>query len=98
VSQQIARTLEVMGLDHAEARRHLAKSAGLVGRGRAIVAVLDRIALDATLGDRMLAAGHLAGLWGEPIAWDATTGQRRFPALGTMGARRDRGPPGQPTK
>ena len=87
-----------MGLDHAEARRDFAQSAGLVGRGRAVGAVLDRMVLDATVGDRLLAAGHLVELWGEPMVWDPATGQRRFPGSGTSAARRGRGPPGLPTK
>lgn len=98
LSQQVARTLDVMGLDHAGARRAFAKSPSLIGRGQAIAGLIDGMAIDTKLWERLLAAGHLVGLWGEPLLWDPRIGRRRFPRLGTSVATRDRSPPPPPTK
>jgi hypothetical protein len=43
---------------------------GYRSRGRAAVAVLERVAAGPCVLQRVLAAGHLAGLWGAPWRWD----------------------------
>jgi hypothetical protein len=46
--------------------------------------VLEQIRLDASVGGRLLAAGHLAGLWGGPSLWNPQLGRRLFPGPGTV--------------
>ena len=48
---------------------------GLRGRGRGVTSVL--LALDPSRYDRLLAAGHVAGLWGCPWRIDPQTGRRQ---------------------
>jgi hypothetical protein len=83
-AEAIARSLGVTGLDHARARRGVITARGLFGRGVAIVGLLGHLALDATLGSRLLAAGHRAQLWGTPSLWSPHLGRRLFPGPGTV--------------
>ena len=48
----------------------IAEAPGYRSRGRAAVAVLERLAAGRCVLRRVLAAGHLAGLWGAPWRWD----------------------------
>lgn len=55
-------------------------------RGAAVCAVLERLAGESCLVERLAAAGHLAGLWGAPFLWDSTSCRLRrwsFRGLGT---------------
>lgn len=84
VAEAIGRSLGVTGLEHARARRGVTAARGLVERGIAIVGLLGHILLDATVGARLLAAGHRAGLWGTPSLWSPRLGRRLFPGPGTV--------------
>lgn len=83
-AEAIGRSLGVPGLEHARARRGVSRARGLFGRGVAIVALLGGLVLDATIGSRLLAAGHRAGLWGTPSLWSPRLGRRLFPGPGTV--------------
>jgi hypothetical protein len=91
VVEKIVGELGLVGSVHAVLRRQHAASGSLVGRGRAVVAVLEQVRVTEGLLSRVLAAGHLAGLWGEPWLCDVHTGQR-FSPLSSEGRWR-RGPP-----
>ena len=75
-------------------------------RGAAIVAVLEAVAVVATLGDRMGEAGAVSDLWGPPrprlvARWEQTgnswkvlaIGGSRAREQGVVGALLGRGPP-----
>ena len=83
-AEAIGRFLGATGLDHARARRGVITARGLVERGVAIVGLLGRLVLDATIGARLLAAGHRAGLWGTPSLWSPRLRRRLFPGPGTV--------------
>lgn len=51
------------------------RQGGLRGRGRGVIRVL--LALEPRRDDRLLAAGHVAGLWGRPWRIDPQTGRRQ---------------------
>jgi hypothetical protein len=74
--QRMATTLVVPTLTLIEGAAQIAKTPGYLSRGHAIRAVLDCIALEHA-PRRLLAAGYLAGVWGRPLAWEATTGTLR---------------------
>jgi len=83
-AEAVARSLGVPGLEHARARRQVGAAGRLEERGRAIVETLEQIPLDASVGGRLLAAGHLAGVWGAPSLWSPRLGRRLFPGPGTV--------------
>lgn len=91
VVERIVAELGLVGSEHAVLRRQHAASGSLVGRGGAVVAVLEQVSATEGLLSRVLAAGHLAGLWGHPWLSDVHTGQR-FSPLSSEGRWR-RGPP-----
>ncbi len=66
--------LDVGGLLHEEARAEYS-TRSLVRRGEGVLRVL--LGLDAGRDDRLLAAGHAAGLWGRAYRIDPQTGRRR---------------------
>jgi len=55
----------------------IAAAPGYRSRGQAVMAVLDRVAPGPCVLQRVLAAGHLAGLWGAPWRWDQDARQLR---------------------
>ena len=61
-------------LEHAAA---IAAAPGYRSRGRAVRAVLDRVPAGPCPLQRVLAAGHLAGLWGPPLLWEPGIGRLR---------------------
>ena len=86
----IARQLDVPTLDVLEASEDYATATGYRERGRAIRRVLLRLAPRPRLAADLLAAGHIAGLWGRPSRWDPGGPGRRgvlrsvvFPSRGT---------------
>jgi len=86
----IARQLNVPTLDVLDASQDYALAAGYRDRGRAILRVLLRLAARPRLAADLLAAGHIAGLWGRPSRWDPGGPGRRgvlrsvvFPGRGT---------------
>ena len=66
----IARQLEVPTVDVLDASQDYAAAAGYRERGRAIRRVLLCLAPRPRLAADLLAAGHVAGLWGRPSRWD----------------------------
>jgi len=85
-----ARALEVAVQVLADAAAAIAAAPGYRSRGCAVVAVLDAMSGPAATAfdrlRRLLAAGHLAGLWGPPYLWDRAARRLRrwaFPEAGT---------------
>lgn len=72
---EVVELLDLEGLEHGEARMRYRGARGPRQRGEAVVSVL--VALDPKRYDRLLAAGHRAGLWGRPWWIDPATGRRR---------------------
>lgn len=66
---RIADALNVDTLVLLEKVRAIADNPGFGERGRAVVAVLERIPVKGLL-KRLLVAGHYAGRWGPPMWWD----------------------------
>lgn len=63
---------------------------GYRSRGHAVRTVLERVWAGPCVLARLMASGHLVGLWGEPYSWDAGTAQLRrlsFPGLGADSAQ-----------
>ncbi len=73
-AERLGSILEVGGLVLQQARAEY-RQGGLRGRGRGVVSVL--LALDPSRDDRLLAAGHVTGLWGRPWRIDPQTGRRQ---------------------
>ena len=74
VAQRQGEILDLVGLELRQARSAYHQG-GLRGRSRGVVRVL--LALEAGRDDRLLAAGHVAGLWGRPWRIDPQTGRRK---------------------
>lgn len=70
IAQQIADCLGVAYLVLSELRRNYRIASTYVDRGAAIVAALELVPVDRTLGHRLLMAGFIGGLWGRPERWD----------------------------
>lgn len=49
----------------------IANAPGYRSRGKAAVAVLEKVANNGGVLRRVLAAGHRVGLWGPPLRWDS---------------------------
>lgn len=75
LGERIADVLGLIGLDHQRARERWAGSRRRVERAGAVFALLP--SLDPERWDRVLATGHLAGLWGRPWSIDPATGRRK---------------------
>lgn len=54
-----------------------AAAPGYRRRGQAVRAVLERLAPGPCVLSRLMASGHLAGLWGAPLWWETQTGRLR---------------------
>ena len=78
-----AETLDVDTLRLREGQAMIREKPTIRGKGEAVVHVLNAILTTGrNLVDRLLAAGHLAGLWGRPFRW--LPGSRRLvPLVGT---------------
>ena len=72
---EIAELLDLDGLEHGETRARYRAARGPRQRGEAVVSMLT--VLDPSGHERLLAAGHRAGLWGRPWRMDPATGRRR---------------------
>ena len=59
-----------------EAGAQWSMAGGYRSRGAAIERVLESLPSSEHLGDRMLAAGAVGGLWGRPSRWDPGGGWR----------------------
>jgi len=66
-----AAALQVEALLLREGAQSIAEQPGYRRRGQATVAVFERLITKPGLLRRVLAAGHMAGLWGAPWRWDA---------------------------
>jgi hypothetical protein len=87
---QLAATLGVAQLLLLDQVRQVLAAPGYRSRGHAVVSVLMALRHDASLADRLVVAGHQAGLWGRPLRWDPEAEQLR--AL-PFRPGRGRGPP-----
>src|SRR5690606_25099662 len=74
---QLAATLGVAHLLLLDQVRQVLAAPGYRRRGHAVVSVLMVLRHDASLADRLVVAGHQAGLWGRPLRWDPDAGQLR---------------------
>ena len=72
-AERLGEFLDVGGLVMQQARAEY-RQGGLRGRGRGVLSVL--LAMDPSRDDRLLAAGHVVGLWGRPWRIDPQTGRR----------------------
>jgi hypothetical protein len=68
--QAHAAALRVEQLLLMEQTRAIVAAPGYRSRGKAVAAVFERVAAGPCVLERVLAAGHLAGLWGLPLAWE----------------------------
>lgn len=68
--ERIAWALAVPSLVLREAARDLEDTARYVEEGRIVARVLGQLRPVRGLGDQLLAAGEIAGLWGAPRRWD----------------------------
>jgi hypothetical protein len=53
--------------------------------GRAVCAVVGSLPANARIGDRLAAAGWIAGLWGQPFRWEGNHLRPLYQELGTRG-------------
>ena len=72
---KVAELLDLEGLEHGQARARYGNASGPRQRGEVVVSVL--VALDPGRYERLLVAGHRAGLWGRPWWIDPATDWRR---------------------
>lgn len=75
IGEQIAQQLFVPRLELLDAARAYQEARGYKERGRAIVAVLDRLVPGRCLLEQLLAAGVLSGLWGKVERWSPSRGR-----------------------
>lgn len=75
--QAQAAALRVEMLLLVQGAKAIAATPGYRSRGEAVVAVLGRVTDGPCVLERVLAAGHLAGLWGPPWRWETATRQLR---------------------
>lgn len=92
VVAQIRDYLGLCAADHDPARRRFQSTNRLATQGEVVVGIHGHSTHgEQMLVPRLLAAGHLSGLWGHPWLWDPDRGQR-FSALSRRGQVL-RGPP-----
>jgi hypothetical protein len=70
IVQGIAECLGVAYLSLSDLRRGFASALTYREKGVAIISALSLIPVDRTLGERLLMAGFVGGLWGRPERWD----------------------------
>ena len=71
------RIAEMLDLDHisiVEQKRKLMVQPGYRCRGHGVLTMLQAVAKRICPVERLLLAGHLAGLWGKPLWWDGEAG------------------------
>lgn len=91
IVEQIRDYLGIDGIDHEQGRSRFQSEKSLTSQGAAIASVCQQSIRGESLVPRLLATGHLSGLWGHPWLWDPVRGQR-FSALSRLGYVL-RGPP-----
>lgn len=87
IGEQIAQQLQVPRLELLDAARAFEGAFGYKERGRAIVAVLDRLQPGRCLLEQLLACGVLAGLWGPVQRWAPGAGPGTSPVFWEVGTR-----------
>lgn len=75
--EMVAAALGVELLLLREQAQAIAAAPGYRRRGQGVCAVLGRLAAGPCLLSRLMASGHLAGLWGLPLWWDTQAAQLR---------------------
>jgi len=75
----ISEALDVEHLLLRETSHRIEFSPGYRSRAEAVHTVLDALSHGPCILDRMLLAGHVAGLWGRPLRWDDTARILRSP-------------------
>lgn len=74
---RLAATLGVAQLLLLDQVKRIVVAPGYRRRGQAVTAVLAALRRDASLYDRLVRAGHEAGLWARPLRWDPEAGRLR---------------------
>lgn len=74
--ERVARQLGTPTLTLVEAGAQWSTARGYRSRGAAIAGMLERLHPSEQLGDRVMAAGAIGGLWGMPSRWDPGGGFR----------------------
>jgi hypothetical protein len=87
IAEQIAQTLQMPRLAQLDAARAFEEACGYEERGRAVVAVLDRLRPGRCLLEQLLACGVLAGLWGPVHRWGPGAGPGTRPVFREVGTR-----------
>lgn len=72
-----AEALEVDAMALREAGGWIGEGSGYRSRGRAVQSILGRLSRGGARLERLLLAGHQAGLWGPPLFWDEAVAQLR---------------------
>lgn len=75
--EAVAAALGVELLLLREEAQRIASNPGYRSRGQGVSAVLGRLAIGPCLLSRLMAGGHLVGLWGPPLWWDTQAAQLR---------------------
>ncbi len=75
--ESVSAALGVQLLLLREQARRIAAAPGYRRRGQAVRAVLESLTRGSCVLSRLMASGHLAGLWGAPLWWEAQTGRLR---------------------
>lgn len=74
---------QILGVDYlpiVEQKRKIADQPGYRCRGHGVVSMLEALVKSVSPVERLLLAGHKAGLWGVPLWWDSDSGIiRRIP-------------------
>lgn len=85
--ERIATALEVPLLDLRCGAKAIARTPGYRSRGAATLHVLQFMAGQPCVLERLMLGGHRAGLWGVPYFWDRASGCLRTPAFPVHAAR-----------
>jgi hypothetical protein len=83
----VAAALQQDVLSLLDASKTIAEAPGYRSRGAAVVGVHNRLPRGPRLLQCLVAAGHLAGLWGPPWRWDGQSRQLRRWAFRGDGTR-----------
>jgi hypothetical protein len=68
--ERMAGTLGLRTMHVLEGAQRYKDSRGYCDRGQTVMHVLHQLPMPRTLSERILAAGAIAGLWGQPSRWD----------------------------
>jgi len=78
-AETIRGILDLPGVKHEKARHDYGAAGGLRERGEAIVSLLAQLSHDDELWPRLLQAGFVSGLWGQPWLWEPRSNRRLSP-------------------